>query len=163
MGSGEPSGPGGRRDWPVRIAGAVGGAAGVAAALLLGPLAGIDGFLPGALGVLVGAGAGDALGRLVGEVLFRRPPGDLHDDSAKRREQVAPGDAPVPTCPDCGGKGHTLMIDPIADRTDTMGPAVRFIPVPCRRCHQTGSVPDAAAGAGRVGGASPAEAGKGDD
>lgn len=162
MGRGEPSGPGGQVDWPMRIAGAVGGALGGAAALLLGPVLGIDGFLPGALGVLVGVGAGVVLGRLVGEILFRRPPGDLHDDAAGRREQVAPGDAPIPACPDCCGEGYTLMIDPIADRTDTMGPAVRFFPVPCLRCHQTGSVPDAAAGQGS-GGASPGKAREGAD
>jgi hypothetical protein len=75
MGNGEQSGSGRRNDWPVRIAGGLGGAAGVALALLLGPLAGIDGFWPGAIAVCVAAGVGIVLGQVAGRLLFR-PPSD---------------------------------------------------------------------------------------
>ena len=49
MGNGARSGSGGRGDWPVKIGGMVGAAAGAALALLLGPVVGIHGFLPGVI------------------------------------------------------------------------------------------------------------------
>jgi hypothetical protein len=45
---------------------------------------------------------------------------------------------------DCDGKGFTLMVDPVPDYNDPQA-GVRFIPVPCSRCNQTGSVTDAEA------------------
>jgi hypothetical protein len=53
----------------------------------------------------------------------------------------------MPVCPDCGGGGFRLFLNPIPDRTDP-GPTsvlAGSMYVPCARCHQTGSVPDAPA------------------
>src|SRR5436309_9459607 len=69
MGNGERSSSGSRSDWPVRVAGMVGGGAGVALALLLGPVVGIDGFWPGMIAVAVAVGVGMVLGRLAGGLL----------------------------------------------------------------------------------------------
>ena len=55
----------------------------------------------------------------------------------------------MPVCPDCGGSGYRLVLNPIPDRSDP-GPSsvlAGSVPVPCARCHQTRSVPDAPAGA----------------
>ena len=77
MGNGERSGSGGRSNWPVRIAGMVGGAAGAAGALLWRP--DLGGFWPGlvAFGVVTGVGA--VLGRFVGGLLFRPSSGGPPD------------------------------------------------------------------------------------
>jgi hypothetical protein len=77
MGSGEQSGPGGRSNWPVRIAGGVGGAAGAALALLWRP--DLGGFWPGLMGYLIMTGVGAVLGQLVGERLFRPSSGGPPD------------------------------------------------------------------------------------
>jgi hypothetical protein len=65
-------------DWRVRLTGAAGAALCMAAALVLGPVAGIDGFVPGGLAIIVALIVGIVLGQLVGRLLFRpssgRPP-----------------------------------------------------------------------------------------
>ena len=51
----------------------------------------------------------------------------------------------MPDCPDCGGSGHRLILNPIPDHSDP-GPTsvlAGSMRVPCARCHQTGSIPDA--------------------
>lgn len=80
MGNGERSVPGGRDDWWIRIATAVGAGTGMAGAMLLGPVVGINGFLPGGLGIIVGIIVGILLGRLVGGLLFRTPASFPPDD-----------------------------------------------------------------------------------
>jgi hypothetical protein len=74
MGNGEQPGSGGRSDWPVRLAGAVGAALGATVGLLLSPVVHL-GWLWGAVafGALVGLGI--LLGQVAGSLLFRRPPG----------------------------------------------------------------------------------------
>jgi hypothetical protein len=79
-GNGERSGSEGRSDWPVRLAGMVGGGAGMALAMLVGALAdlprgGWRGFWLGMIMVGVGVSVGVVLGRLAGSLVFRRPPG----------------------------------------------------------------------------------------
>ncbi len=74
----EQSGSGGRTNWPVILAGVVGGGAGVALGLLVVTLANIRGFWPGMIAVCVGGSAGTILGRLAGSILFPRPPGNGH-------------------------------------------------------------------------------------
>ena len=54
-------------DWRIRLTTAVGVAACMAAAMILGPVVGINGFLPGGLAIIVGI----VLGGLVGRLLFR--------------------------------------------------------------------------------------------
>lgn len=66
-------------DWRVRLTSAVGVAVCMAAALLLGPVVGIDGFLPGALVIVVAILVGIVLGGLVGRLLFRPPGGGPPD------------------------------------------------------------------------------------
>jgi hypothetical protein len=75
MGNGEQSGSGGRSDWPIRLATSVGCAIGAALGLLL-KSQGLDlgGFWQGAIAFGVLIGVGGVLGRLVGSLLFRRPP-----------------------------------------------------------------------------------------
>jgi hypothetical protein len=75
MGNGEQSGSGGRADWRVRLATAVGAGAGAALGLLVKSL-GVDlgGFWPGMIAFGVVVGVGTVLGRLAGSLLFRRPP-----------------------------------------------------------------------------------------
>ncbi len=79
MQNGERSGPGGRYDWRVRLATAVGIIAGAAVALLWRPDFFGGGFWLGLVGFCVFMGAGAVLGRLVGGLLFRPssggPPG----------------------------------------------------------------------------------------
>lgn len=58
MGNGERSGPGGRHDWRVRFTTMVGVAACMSGAMLLGPVAGINGFWPGMLAIALGANYG---------------------------------------------------------------------------------------------------------
>jgi hypothetical protein len=80
MSKGERSGSGGQGDWPVRLAGAAGGGGGVALALLLGPLVGIDGFWPGMIAVAVAGSVGCVLGRLAGGFLFPPSSGGPPED-----------------------------------------------------------------------------------
>jgi hypothetical protein len=68
---------GGRSNWPVRLAGAVGGAAGAAIALLWRPDLGW--FWPGLMGFGIMTGAGIVFGQLVGERLFRPSSGGPPD------------------------------------------------------------------------------------
>jgi hypothetical protein len=75
MANSEQPGSGGRDDWPIRLAGAVGGALGGTLALLAGPLADLHLPLPwGAIAFVAAVGVGIVLGRLAGSLLFRRPP-----------------------------------------------------------------------------------------
>jgi hypothetical protein len=74
MGNGERSGSGGRRNWLVDVAGAVGGCAGVALGMLVLTLADLHEFWPWTIACSAGAGVGAVLGRLAGSRVFRRPP-----------------------------------------------------------------------------------------
>jgi hypothetical protein len=75
MENGERSGSGGRSDWPVRLATGVGTVTGAAVALfVIKPLVDIPGFWPGLIAFVAVSGVGGVLGRLVGGLLFRRPP-----------------------------------------------------------------------------------------
>lgn len=58
-------------DWRIRLAGAVGVAVCMTAAMLLGPMVGIEGFLPGGLAIIVAIIVGIVLGQLVGRRLFQ--------------------------------------------------------------------------------------------
>ena len=70
------SGSGGRSDWPVRIATAVGAGAGAAFGLfVIRPLVDLPGFWLGLIAFIAVTGVGAVLGRLAGSLLFRRPPG----------------------------------------------------------------------------------------
>jgi hypothetical protein len=71
MGNDQRSDSVGRSDWPVRLAGAAGGAAGMAVSMLLGNLVDLRGFWPGLIAVVIAVGAGVTLGRLVGALLLR--------------------------------------------------------------------------------------------
>jgi hypothetical protein len=62
MGNGERSGSGGRRNWPVDVAGGVGGAAGGALAMLVGKLADLGGFWPGLIVFLLGSAPASSWG-----------------------------------------------------------------------------------------------------
>ena len=73
MGHGERFGPGGQGDWRVRLATGVGAGTGAASALLWRP--DLGGFWPGLIAFGIMIGVGGVLGRLVGGLLFRRPPG----------------------------------------------------------------------------------------
>jgi hypothetical protein len=72
MGNGEQSDPGSRTDWPVRLATSVGALVAASIGLLLKPDLGSFWLAMIAFGAVVGVGA--VLGRLVGSLLFRRPP-----------------------------------------------------------------------------------------
>ena len=72
--NGDQSGPGGRRNWRVDIAGMVGGGAGAALALLL--KTDLGGFWPGMIAFVAVVVVGILLGRLAGSLLFRAPPGN---------------------------------------------------------------------------------------
>ncbi len=69
MGNSERSGSPGRSNWPVRIAGGVGGAAGAAGALLWQP--DLGGFWPGLAAFTIVIGVGIVLEQLAGRLLFR--------------------------------------------------------------------------------------------
>ena len=58
-------------DWRVRVTSAVAVAACMGAALLLGPVIGVNGFWPGGLTIIVAIIVGIVLGQLVGRLLFR--------------------------------------------------------------------------------------------
>ena len=58
-------------DWRVRVTTAVAVAACMAAAMMLGPVMGINGFWPGGLTIIVAIIVGIVLGQLVGRLLFR--------------------------------------------------------------------------------------------
>jgi hypothetical protein len=77
MGNGERSGSGGRSDWPVRLATAVGLCTGAAVALLL--RTDLGSFWLGMLAFLIVIGVGGVLGRLVGGMLFRPSCGGTPD------------------------------------------------------------------------------------
>jgi hypothetical protein len=84
MGNGERSGSGGRSDWPIRIAGMVGTAAGLGGVMLVAAWAdlrgrGWGGLWVGLILVAVGISVGLVLGRLVGGLLFRPPSGGPPD------------------------------------------------------------------------------------
>jgi uncharacterized membrane protein YccC len=66
-------------DWRIRLTSAVAVAACVAAAMMLGPVVGIDGFLPGGLAIIVAGIVGIVLGGLVGRLLFRPSSGGQPD------------------------------------------------------------------------------------
>ena len=76
MGSGEQSGSGGRGNWPVKFAGAVGAGAGAALGLLVVALADLRGFWPALIAVCVGISVGVVLAQLARSLLFRQPPGN---------------------------------------------------------------------------------------
>jgi hypothetical protein len=74
MGNSELSGHGGRRNWPVILAGCVGAGTGVALGLFVAYLADLHGFWSGLIAVCVLTCVGGALGRLAGSRLFLQPP-----------------------------------------------------------------------------------------
>ena len=61
-------------DAVARVAGAVGAGAGVGLAFLVLNQMEVRGFLPGVIAVCIGVIAGIFLGRMLGSLLFRRPP-----------------------------------------------------------------------------------------
>lgn len=58
-------------DWRIRVTTGVAVAICMSAALVLGPIVGINGFWPGMLAIVVSIVGGIGLGRLVGRMLFR--------------------------------------------------------------------------------------------
>ncbi len=74
-------------DWRIRLTTGVVAAACIAAALILGPVVGINGFWPGMLSVVVAIIVGNVLGRLVCQLLFRPsswgPPEEEKKDEKK--------------------------------------------------------------------------------
>ena len=88
MGDGEKSGSGRRNDWPIRLAGGLGGAAGAALALLWRP--NLGGVWQGSIGFCIMTGVGLALGQLAGRLLFRRPPGDPPATPEDQPQQPGP-------------------------------------------------------------------------
>jgi hypothetical protein len=58
-------------DWQVRLTTGAAVAACMAAAMMLGPVVGINGFWPGMLAIVVATIIGCVLGRLVSMLLFR--------------------------------------------------------------------------------------------
>jgi hypothetical protein len=73
MGRSDRSGSSDRINWPVRLAGGVGAAAGfVLGGVIIGAV-GLDGFWPGVIAAGGGAGAGVLFGQFVGSRIFRRP------------------------------------------------------------------------------------------
>ena len=66
-------------DWRVRLTTGVVVAACMAAAMMLGPVVGINGFWPGGLAIVVAIIVGIVLGGLVGRLLFRPPSGGPPD------------------------------------------------------------------------------------
>ena len=66
-------------DWRVRLTTGVAVAACMAAAMMLGPVVGINGFWPGMLAITIAIIVGIVLGGLVGRQLFRSPPGGPPD------------------------------------------------------------------------------------
>lgn len=58
-------------DWRIRLTSGVAVAACMAAAMMLGPVVGLDGFWPGGLAIIIAIIVGIVLGRLVGRLLFR--------------------------------------------------------------------------------------------
>lgn len=79
MGDSNRSGSGGRGDWPVRLATSVGTCIGAAVALfVVRPSISLP-FWPGLIAFCLVTGAGGVLGRLVGGLLFRPPPGGPPD------------------------------------------------------------------------------------
>jgi hypothetical protein len=74
-------------DWRVRLTTGVAAAACIAAAMLLGPVVGINGFWPGMLAIVVAIIVGNVLGRLVCRLLFRPssgPPPEKEKKDEKR-------------------------------------------------------------------------------
>jgi hypothetical protein len=65
-------------DWRIRLTSALGAGVCMAAAMMLGPMVGIEGILPGGLAIIVAIVVGSVLGQLVGRLLFQpssgRPP-----------------------------------------------------------------------------------------
>ena len=66
-------------DWRIRLTSAVAVAVCMAAAMMLGPVVGIEGFLPGGLTIIAAIIVGIALGGLVGRLLFRPSSGGPPD------------------------------------------------------------------------------------
>ena len=66
-------------DWRVRLTTGVAVAACMAAAMMLAPVVGINGFWPGMLAITIAIIVGIVLGGLVGRQLFRSPPGGPPD------------------------------------------------------------------------------------
>jgi hypothetical protein len=79
MGNGEKSGSGGRIDWRIRFAGAVGGAVVGGLALLVLSLADLHLFPLGTILWVVAVGLGIFLGQFVGGRLFRPSSGGPPD------------------------------------------------------------------------------------
>ena len=71
-------------DWRIRLTTAVAVAVCMGAAMMLGPVAGINGFWPGMLAIMVAIIIGIVLGRLVGGLLFRSSPGTPPDHPPRR-------------------------------------------------------------------------------
>jgi hypothetical protein len=69
----EQPGSGGRSDWPVRLAGAVGATLGATIGLLLSSVVDL-GLLWGGVAFVALVGLGIFLGQLAGSLLFWRPP-----------------------------------------------------------------------------------------
>jgi hypothetical protein len=90
MGNGERSGSGGQRNWPVAVAGGVGGGAGVALSFLVAALADLHGFWLGMIMVGVGAGVGIVLGQFAGRLLFRPSPRNPPDPTSNAEPGAAP-------------------------------------------------------------------------
>jgi hypothetical protein len=74
MGNGERSSSGGRDDWRVRLATSVGVLVAAAVGLLV--RTDLGGFWPGMIAFAAVITVGGLLGRLVGSLVFRRPPGN---------------------------------------------------------------------------------------
>ena len=66
-------------DWRIRVTSALAVAACMAAAMMLGPMVGIDGVWPGGLAIIVAIIVGIVLGGLVGRLLFRPSSGGPPD------------------------------------------------------------------------------------
>ena len=78
MGNGERSSPGGRSDWPVKLAGMAGAGVGGAIALLWRPDF-FSGLWLGLIGFCLFIVVGGVLGRFVGGLLFRTSGGPPRD------------------------------------------------------------------------------------
>jgi hypothetical protein len=75
MGNSEQPSSGARKDWPVLLGGMVGGVIGGALALLSRTFLPDLGLLWGTIAFCAVFGVGIILGRLVGSLLFPKPPG----------------------------------------------------------------------------------------
>ena len=74
MGNDEQAGSGGQPNLLARLLGVVGGSVGVLLGWLVLFLAGLSGFWPGMIAIVVGVTGGTVLGQLAGRLWSRRPP-----------------------------------------------------------------------------------------